>query len=302
MPTLPSAVEALGADLPKIGLAETIYTSGGLMTALPFVPGNGRLAHTYNQEGTNPRVGAVPTNGMVPQGVYAVTRASVDYKRFGGDVPLDPRMRGMGDPVQSFYASVGEQQAKSMRYLIEDYLINGDVTDPNQFSGIRKLIDSSMKIDNGGGPLTKAKTDRAWLKLHQAGRATAIWTGNDNVTAQCYEFLGAYATAAEKMADAFGAPALHLHDRPLLTSNFGSAEDATGAADANGSFTSLFLIGLGGRGVTGVIPPEASDVFQMSKIPPSFGFPHEGLRLMFDMALALESKFYAVQIYNIANS
>lgn len=301
--TLPEAVTALGADIPSQGLAETIYTQGGLLRALPFETANGRLAHTYIEELTNPAVAPAPINGMIIQGKFEVVQKSVSIKWFGGDVPLDPRMRGIGAPENDFFALAAMAQAKEMRYLVEEDAVNGDATlDPLHFSGMIKLADSTMTIDAGGVALTKALVDQAWFRLHEQARPNALWVMSENPILQTSQFLGQFANLSEVMSELLGGPAMHLHGRPILQTNFTNTEDASGVQDPAGLFTSVYLVGLGGRGLKGVLPPGQNEVFKATRLQPVPGFPHEYLRLMFGMALVLESKFFLVRIRHILNT
>lgn len=307
---LPSEVVGLGGTKPQEGLAELFVHYSDILKVLPVVPGNSATGYVYNEETELPKGGPIPLNtGIIPQGKFRTTQRVVPFSYFGGSVPIDERYAPLTASVQDLFGLTADAQVKQMSIDLEKAVIQADsAVDSATFNGLRALGDTSdaaVSHDFGGNPVSKRGTDKMWNKLHPLARKNALWLAMGDSEVDVREFLGTYASAAEKMSEAFGRPMIHLHDRPVLvTESITADEDATGTA-GGGSKCSLYLVGFdpsGRQGLFGVVPPKADLAVQVGLFGPDSNSIHRMSRVMVSLAMALPSKYWMVRGFNIANA
>jgi len=94
------------------------------------------------------------------------TQVTANLKIMGGDADVDNFLKSTRSNVQDLETAVVELKAKALQDKFEEILIYGDATtNPKQFDGLRKLIDTTSASDqviamgDTGATLTLAKLD-----------------------------------------------------------------------------------------------------------------------------------------------
>ena len=155
----------LSNDMLLQGVVETIVKESPILQRLPFIEivGNGL---TYNQEKTLPSVDFYDVGDTWVESTPTFEQKTANLKIMGGDADVDNFLKSTRSNIQDLEAAVVELKAKALRDKFEDTFIYGDVTtNPKQFDGLRKLIDTTAASDqviamgDTGATLTLAKLD-----------------------------------------------------------------------------------------------------------------------------------------------
>ncbi len=155
----------LSNDVLKSGVIETIVKDSPILQNLPFIEivGNGL---TYNRENTLPTIGFYDPGEAWAESTPTFTQLTAALKIMGGDADVDNFLKATRSNIQDLEAAVIELKAKAARQTFEDAFIYGDATtNPKQFDGLRKLINTAVASDQlvamgaTGGTLTLAKLD-----------------------------------------------------------------------------------------------------------------------------------------------
>jgi len=155
----------LSNDMLLQGVVETIVKDSPVLQQIPFIEiaGNGL---TYNQENTLPTIDFYDVGDTWAESTPTFTQITANLKIMGGDADVDNFLKATRSNLQDLEVAVVELKAKALKDKFEETFIYGDsATNPKQFDGIMKLIDtataSSQVIAMGdtGATLTLAKLD-----------------------------------------------------------------------------------------------------------------------------------------------
>jgi len=155
----------LSNDMLLQGVVETIVKDSPILQHLPFVEIVGNVL-TYNQEKTLPTIDFYDVGDTWAESTPTFEQKTASLKIMGGDADVDNFLKATRSNIQDLEAAVVELKAKALRDKFEETFIYGNATtNPKQFDGLRKLIDtttaSSQVIAMGdtGATLTLAKLD-----------------------------------------------------------------------------------------------------------------------------------------------
>lgn len=311
MAVLNQEVARLSASIPEQGIADAIWTPGGMLRGLPFFEGNGTLNHVYNREGSLPIVGPIPLGGAVPQADVTVTQQSVAYKWFGADLLFDRRTLSINSNIQDAKAALAIKAAKSLRRQIESYLYIGDSSaDANQFDGLLKLFPGAVQGTQhaqtrgaagdaaNGGALAWSDLYTAWdERVHDDAKENGFWMSNAFVMGKIRDLLMAnFSTPEEKMDPNFGLPALMLMGKPILLNNYMPKTETRGS---NVDCSSLFYCGVGEEGLHGRLPLGGNEMIVLEDLGRVPGYVQDVVRVMFGMSLVVKSELYVARICGI---
>jgi hypothetical protein len=155
----------LSNDMLLQGVVETIVKDSPILQQLPFIEIVGNVL-TYNQEKTLPTIDFYDVGDTWAESTPTFEQKTASLKIMGGDADLDNFIKATRSNIQDLEAAVVELKAKALSDKFEDTFIYGNATtDPKQFDGLRKLIDTatagSQVIAMGatGATLTLAKLD-----------------------------------------------------------------------------------------------------------------------------------------------
>ncbi len=155
----------LSNDMLLQGVVETIVKESPILQQLPFIEivGNGL---TYNQESSLPSIDFYDVGDTWVESTPTFTQVTANLKIMGGDADVDNFLKSTRSNVQDLEAAVIELKAKALRDKFEETFVYGDSsTDPKQYDGLRKLIDTTQASDHliamgaTGATLTLAKLD-----------------------------------------------------------------------------------------------------------------------------------------------
>jgi hypothetical protein len=155
----------LSNDMLLQGVVETIVKDSPILQQLSFIEiaGNGL---TYNQEKTLPTIDFYDVGDTWAESTPTFEQKTANLKIMGGDADVDNFIKATRSNIQDLEAAVVELKAKALKDKFEDTFIYGNATtNPKQFDGLRKLIDtttaSNQVIAMGptGSTLTLAKLD-----------------------------------------------------------------------------------------------------------------------------------------------
>ena len=155
----------LSNDMLLQGVMETIIKESPVLQRLPFIEiaGNGL---TYNQEKTLPSVDFYDVGDTWVESTPTFEQKTANLKIMGGDADVDNFLKSTRSNIQDLEAAVIELKAKALRDKFEEIFIYGDATtNPKQYDGLRKLIDTGTASDQviamgaTGATLTLAKLD-----------------------------------------------------------------------------------------------------------------------------------------------
>ncbi len=155
----------LSNDVLLQGVVETIVKDSPILQNLPFIEivGNGL---TYNQENTLPDIDFYDVGDAWTESTPTFDQITANLKIMGGDADVDNFLKTTRSNVQDLEAAVIELKAKALQQKLEDTFIYGDsATNPKQFDGLKKLIDTASASDQvvamgaTGASLTLNKLD-----------------------------------------------------------------------------------------------------------------------------------------------
>jgi hypothetical protein len=155
----------LSNDMLLQGVVETIVHDSPVLQQLPFIEiaGNGL---TYNQEKTLPTIDFYDVGDTWAESTPTFEQKTANLKIMGGDADVDNFIKATRSNIQDLEAAVVELKAKALKDKFEDTFIYGNATtNPKQFDGLRKLINTSTASDQviamgtTGTTLTLAKLD-----------------------------------------------------------------------------------------------------------------------------------------------
>jgi len=155
----------LSNDILMQGVVETIVKDSPILQHLPFIEivGNGL---TYNQEKTLPGIDFYSVDDPWDESAPEFEQKSANLKIMGGDADIDNFLRTTRSNIQDLEAAIIELKAKALKQKFEETFIYGNATtNPKQFDGLRKLIDTSTESSQviamgaSGAPLTLDKLD-----------------------------------------------------------------------------------------------------------------------------------------------
>ena len=155
----------LSNDMLLQGVMETIIKESPVLQRLPFIEiaGNGL---TYNQEKTLPGIDFYDVGDTWVESTPTFEQKTANLKIMGGDADVDNFLKSTRSNIQDLEAAVIELKAKALRDKFEEIFIYGDATtNPKQYDGLRKLIDTGTASDqviamgDTGATLTLAKLD-----------------------------------------------------------------------------------------------------------------------------------------------
>ena len=155
----------LSNDMLLQGVVETIVKDSPILQQLSFIEiaGNGL---TYNQEKTLPTIDFYDVGDTWAESTPTFEQKTANLKIMGGDADVDNFIKATRSNIQDLEAAVVELKAKALKDKFEDTFIYGNATtNPKQFDGLRKLIDTTAASDQviamgpTGSTLTLAKLD-----------------------------------------------------------------------------------------------------------------------------------------------
>jgi hypothetical protein len=155
----------LSNDMLLQGVVETIIKESLVLQQLPFIEivGNGL---TYNQEKTLPSIDFYDVGDIWAESTPTFEQKTANLKIMGGDADVDNFLKATRSNLQDLEAAVVELKAKALREKFEEAFIYGDsTTNPKQFDGLRKVIDTGTASDQiiaagaSGATLTLAMLD-----------------------------------------------------------------------------------------------------------------------------------------------
>jgi len=155
----------LSNDLLLQGVVETIVKESAVIQRLPFIEivGNGL---TYNQEKALPSIDFYDVGDTWVESTPTFEQKTANLKIMGGDADVDNFLKSTRSNVQDLEGAVIELKAKALKDKFEETFIYGDATsNPKQFDGLRKLIDTTSASDEviamgaTGATLTLTKLD-----------------------------------------------------------------------------------------------------------------------------------------------
>jgi hypothetical protein len=155
----------LSNDMLLQGVVETIVKDSPILQQLSFIEiaGNGL---TYNQEKTLPTIDFYDVGDTWAESTPTFEQKTANLKIMGGDADVDNFIKATRSNIQDLEAAVVELKAKALKDKFEDTFIYGNATtNPKQFDGLRKLIDTTTASDYviamgpTGSTLTLAKLD-----------------------------------------------------------------------------------------------------------------------------------------------
>ncbi len=155
----------LSNDMLLQGVVETIIKDSPVIQRLPFIEivGNGL---TYNQEKTLPSIDFYDVGDTWVESTPTFEQKTANLKIMGGDADVDNFLKATRSNIQDLEAAVIELKAKALRQKFEETFIYGSaVTNPKQFDGLKKLINTASASDQvvamgaAGATLTLAKMD-----------------------------------------------------------------------------------------------------------------------------------------------
>src|SRR4030065_1929965 len=133
----------LSNDMLLQGVVETIVKESPILQQLPFVEivGNGL---TYNQEKTLPSIDFYDVGDTWTESTPTFTQKTANLKIMGGDADVDNFLKATRSNLQDLEAAIVELKAKALKDKFEETFIYGAAsTNPKQFDGLRKLIDTA---------------------------------------------------------------------------------------------------------------------------------------------------------------
>jgi hypothetical protein len=155
----------LSNDMLLQGVVETIVKDSPVLQQLSFIEIVGNVL-TYNQEKTLPTIDFYDVGDTWAESTPTFEQKTASLKIMGGDADVDNFLKATRSNIQDLEAAVVELKAKALRDKFEDTFIYGNATtNPKQFDGLRKLIDTttagSQVIAMGptGATLTLGKLD-----------------------------------------------------------------------------------------------------------------------------------------------
>ena len=155
----------LSNDMLLQGVVETIVKDSPILQQLPFIEIVGNVL-TYNQEKTLPTIDFYDVGDTWAESTPTFEQKTASLKIMGGDADVDNFIKATRSNIQDLEAAVVELKAKALSDKFEETCIYGNATtNPKQFDGLRKLIDTatagSQVIAMGatGATLTLAKLD-----------------------------------------------------------------------------------------------------------------------------------------------
>ncbi|MBI2852450.1 MAG: phage major capsid protein [Chloroflexi bacterium] len=156
----------LSNDMLLQGVVETIIKESPVLQRLPFVEivGNGL---TYNQEKTLPGIDFYDVGDTWAESTPTFEQKTTNLKIMGGDADVDNFLKVTRSNLQDLEAAMVELKAKALKDKFEENFIYGNsATNPKQFDGLRKLIDTASAGDQviaagaSGATLTLAMLDQ----------------------------------------------------------------------------------------------------------------------------------------------
>ncbi len=133
----------LSNDMLLQGVIETIIKDSPVLQALPFIEitGNGL---TYNQEKTLPTIDFYTVGDTWAESTPTFEQKTANLKIMGGDADVDNFLKATRSNIQDLEAAVVELKAKALKNKFEETFIYGAAaSNPKQFDGLRKLIDTA---------------------------------------------------------------------------------------------------------------------------------------------------------------
>ncbi len=137
----------LSNDMLLQGVVETIVKDSPVLQKLPFIEivGNGL---TYNQEKTLPNIDFYDVGDTWAESTPTFEQKTANLKIMGGDADVDNFLKATRSNIQDLEAAVVELKAKALKDKFEETFVYGDATtNPKQFDGLRKLIDTETASD-----------------------------------------------------------------------------------------------------------------------------------------------------------
>src|SRR3990172_1301699 len=133
----------LSNDMLLQGVVETIIKESPVLQRLPFIEivGNGL---TYNQEKTLPGIDFYDVGDTWAESTPTFEQKTTNLKIMGGDADVDNFLKVTRSNLQDLEAAMVELKAKALKDKFEENFIYGDsATNPKQFDGLKKLIDTA---------------------------------------------------------------------------------------------------------------------------------------------------------------
>ncbi len=156
----------LSNDMLLQGVVETIIKESPILQRLSFIEivGNGL---TYNQEKTLPGIDFYEVGDTWAESTPTFEQKTANLKIMGGDADVDNFLKATRSNLQDLEAAVIELKAKALKDKFEEIFIYGDAaTNPKQFDGLRKLINTGVVGDQviaagaSGATLTLSMLDQ----------------------------------------------------------------------------------------------------------------------------------------------
>ena len=157
--------EKLSNDVLLQGVIETVIKDSPILQGLPFIQivGNGL---TYTKEKTLPTVDFYEVGGVWVESTPEFEKPTATLKIMGGDADVDNYLKSTRSNIQDLEVAVIEEKSKALRHEFEkEFLYGNETTNPKQFDGLIKLIDTGTASDQlivmaaAGATLTLTKID-----------------------------------------------------------------------------------------------------------------------------------------------
>jgi len=157
--------EKLSNDVLLQGVIETVIKDSPILQGLPFIQivGNGL---TYTKEKALPTVDFYEVGDVWVESTPTFDKPTATLKIMGGDADVDNYLKSTRSNIQDLEVAVIEQKSKALRHEFEkQFLYGNETTNPKQFDGLIKLIDTGTASDQlivmaaAGATLTLTKID-----------------------------------------------------------------------------------------------------------------------------------------------
>ncbi|MBN1189724.1 MAG: phage major capsid protein [Dehalococcoidales bacterium] len=155
----------LSSDVLLQGVVETIVKDSPVLQRMPFIEivGNGL---TYNRENALPSIDFYDVGDTWAESTPTFTQLTAALKIMGGDADVDNFLKATRSNLQDLETSVIELKAKALKNKFEETFIYGNAaTNPKQFDGLRKTIDTTssgtqvIAMGAAGATLSLTKLD-----------------------------------------------------------------------------------------------------------------------------------------------
>lgn len=297
-------------DLLLAGVVEEIIEYGQLLPKLP-VFGIDAKNITYRREKTLPSAKFYDIQEQLDW-TTGVDYDTVDLslKRVAAQRVLDHFMAKNYRNPNDFRAIMLSECSKGCLRTIEDKLIYGNSsTDPQEFDGMRQLVDANMRIDEGGAlslanlrqVLDEVRPEASFILMPfelQRRMDAAMWEAG---------ISGSSIVRVQGSENSLGKRLTYFDGTPIIPTDFLVKEDASGNKDSTGTAYSVYVVRTGQLmegGLAMAVGAETGkpNMFRVVELDNLEDYDAAGIRLVAYMALGLGSTKSLAQIYNVSDA